>query len=107
MPFGMVDSGMTATRAVRTLPLGLDNVIDYIDDLLVHTRTWEKHLQKLFNRLKVDNFVARPTKCVFGATQVDFLGHCLGQGMVELQDVNVQRMRDVLSTKDLPKIGVG
>ena len=36
----------------------------------------------------------------------DFLGHCLGQGMIELQDVNVQKMRDALSTEDLPKIGV-
>ena len=110
MPFGMVNSGMTMTRAVRKLLDGMDNVVDYIDDLLVHTRTWEEHVQtlkELFKRLKVANFVARPTKCVFGATQVDFLGHCLGQDMIELQDVNVQKMRDVLSTKDLPKIGVG
>ena len=107
IPFGMVDSGMTMTRAVRKLLHGLDNVIDYIDDILLHTRTWEEHVQKLFKRLKVANFVARPTKCVFGATQVDFFGHCLEQGMIELQDVNVQKMRDVLSTKDLPKIGVG
>ena len=43
MPFGMVDSGMTVTRAVRKLLDGLDNVIDYIDNLLVYTRTWEEH----------------------------------------------------------------
>ena len=75
MPFGMVDSGMTVTRAVRKLLDGLDNVVDYIDDLLVHTRTWEEHVQtlkELFKQLKVANFVARPTKCVFGATQVNF-----------------------------------
>ena len=68
-----------------------DNVVDYFDDLLVHTRIWEEHvraLKELFKRLKAANVVARPTKCV------DFLGHCLGQGMIGLQDVNVQRMRD-------------
>ena len=109
-PFWMVNSGMTMTRAVRKLLDGMDNVVDYIDDLLVHTRTWEEHVQtlkELFKQLKVANFVVRPTKCVFGATQVDFLGYCLGQGMIELQDVNVQKMRDALNTKDLPKIGVG
>ena len=36
MPFGMVNSGMKMTRAVRKL---LDGIVDYIDDLLVHTRT--------------------------------------------------------------------
>ena len=37
MPFGMVNSGMTMVRAVRKLLDGMDNVVYYIDDLLVHT----------------------------------------------------------------------
>ena len=44
--------------------------------------------------------------CLWSNTS-EFWGHCLGQGMIGLQDVNVQNMRDVLSTEDLPKIGVG
>ena len=44
--------------------------------------------------IEAANLVARPTKCVFGATQVDFWGHCLAQGMIGLQAVNVQKMRD-------------
>ncbi|RUS69238.1 hypothetical protein EGW08_023000 [Elysia chlorotica] len=51
----------------------MDNVVDYIDDLLVHTKTWEEHLQvleELFKRLKAANLVARPTKCELGATQL-------------------------------------
>ncbi|RUS77523.1 hypothetical protein EGW08_014707 [Elysia chlorotica] len=97
MPFGMVNSGMTMTRAVRRLLEGMDNVVDYIDDLLVHTKTWEEHLQvleELFKRLKAANLVARPTKCELGATQVDFLGHCLGRGTVGLQDCNVEKVKD-------------
>ena len=38
--------------------------------------------------------MAKSTKCVFGTTQVDFWGHCLGQGMIGLQDVKVQKMWD-------------
>ena len=45
MPFEMVNSGMTMTRAVRKLLDGMENVVDYIDDMLVHTRTWEEHVQ--------------------------------------------------------------
>ena len=65
MPFGMVNSGMTMTRAVRRPLQGMDNVVDYIDVLLVHTKTWEEHLdvlEELFKRLKAANLVARPTK---------------------------------------------
>ena len=39
IPCGMVNSGMTMTRAVQLLLEGMDNVLDYIDDLLVHTKT--------------------------------------------------------------------
>ena len=67
------------------------------DDLLVHTHTWEEHMKTpkaLFKRLKAANLVARPTKCVFGTTQVDSLGHRLREGMVGLQDVTVWKQRD-------------
>ena len=68
MPFGMVNSGMTMTRAVRKLLDDMDNVVDYIDDLPVHKRTWEKHvltLKELFKQFKAANIVARPTKYFF------------------------------------------
>ncbi|KAK3732965.1 hypothetical protein RRG08_002574 [Elysia crispata] len=96
MPFGMINSGMTMTRAVRLLE-EMNNVVDYINDLQVHTKTWEEHLQvleELFKRLKAANLVARPTKCELGATQVDFLGHRLGRGTVGLQDCNVEKVKD-------------
>ena len=74
MPFGMVNSGMTMRRAVRRLLEGMDNVGDYIDYLLLHTKTWEEHLQvlhELFKRLRAVNLVGRPTKCELGA-RLDF-----------------------------------
>ena len=93
----MINSGMTMTRAVRRLLEGMDNVVNYIDDLLVHTKTWEEYLQvleELLKRLKAANLVARPTKCELGATQVDFLGHRLGRETVGLQDCNVEKVKD-------------
>ena len=70
MSFGIVNSGLTMMRAERQLLEEMDNVINYIDDLLVHTKTWEEHLQflkELLKRLKVDILVAKPTKCELGA----------------------------------------
>ena len=55
MPFGMFNSGMTMKRSVRRLLEGMDNVVDYIDYLLVHTKTCQEHLQvleELFKRFK-------------------------------------------------------
>ena len=93
MPFGMVNSGLTMTRAVRLLER-MDNVVDYIDDLLVHTKTWEEHVQvleELFKRLKAANLVARRTKCELGATQVDFLGHRLEGGQLDFRTTMLRK----------------
>ncbi|GFN79366.1 glycine receptor subunit alpha-3 [Plakobranchus ocellatus] len=92
--FGMMNSGATLTRAVKKLLDGMDNVVDYIDDLLIHTETWEAHvktLSELFKRLQEANFTARPVKCLLGSRTVDFLGHSLGRGAIGLQNENVEK----------------
>lgn len=84
-------------RAVQKLLEGIDDVVNYIDDLLVHT-TWEEHiqtLQQLFRRMQAAKLVARPSKCTLEATKVDFLGHRLGQGTIGLQDSSVEKVKDV------------
>ena len=96
MPFGMVNSAATLVRAMRKLLAGLENVDSYIDDILIHTRTWEEHLQalrELFNMLKW-GITARPSKCVIGEEAVNFIGHKIGRGALGLQDENVKKVRD-------------
>ncbi|GFR79428.1 zinc finger protein [Elysia marginata] len=93
MPFGMMNSGATLTRAVKKLLCGMDNVGDYIDDLLLHTETWEAHVKtlvELFRRLRETNFTVRPVKRVLRSSTIDFLGYRLGQGTISLQDENVE-----------------
>ncbi|GFO04002.1 Zinc finger protein [Plakobranchus ocellatus] len=95
MPFGMINSGATLTRAVKKLLRGMDNVVDYIDDLLIHTEIWEAHvktLSELFKRLQETNFTVGPVKCLLGSRTVDFLGHSLARGSIGLQDENVEKV---------------
>ena len=42
MPFGMLNAGATYVRGMRKLLKGMENVESYIDDVLVHTVTWEE-----------------------------------------------------------------
>ena len=37
----------------------------------------------------------RPTKCIFGASCVDFLDHCLEQGVLGLHEENVEEIKNV------------
>ncbi|PIK60000.1 hypothetical protein BSL78_03079 [Apostichopus japonicus] len=86
MPFGLVNSGATFNRVMRKLLKGIENVHSYVDDILIHTQTWEEHLQRVkevFTRIKKANLTARPTKCFIGYNEVEFLGHIIGEGRVK------------------------
>jgi len=55
-------------------------VLVYIDDLLVHTATHEEHLvvlEKVFQRLHTKIFKMNLEKCVFGNSEVSYLGFTL------------------------------
>ena len=70
---------------MRKLLRGMVGVCNYIDDILVHSRTWEDHLHtlaELFQRIREANLTVRPSKCFIAQEQVEFLGHVVGRGLV-------------------------
>ena len=86
MPFGLVNSGATFCRMMRKLLRGLRDVDNFVDDIIVHTETWEVHVRTLCNllkRLREAKLTARPSKCVVAVTKVGFLGHILGNGTIQ------------------------
>ena len=96
MPFGMKNSGATLVWGLRMLISELENVDSYIDDLIVYTEDWDTHirvLDELMNRLQQANLTARPTKCVFGAKSVEFLGHQVGFEWITVNDDNLEKIR--------------
>ena len=86
MPFGLVNAPATFSRIMRKLLRNQDCVINYIDDILIHTTSWEHHVQilkELFRKLRAANLTARPSKCFIGQEQVEFLGHIVGNGVLQ------------------------
>jgi hypothetical protein len=58
----------------------LQNVIVYIDDLLIHSDTHERHLQTLeqvLQRLQQNHLKINLEKCIFGNKEVSYLGFTL------------------------------
>ena len=62
----------------------LDFSYAYIDDILIASSSEEehlRHLQILFERLQSYSVVVNPAKCVFGRTDIEFLGYLVsGEG---------------------------
>ena len=70
-------------KGMRKLLENMENVHNYIDELLIHEKSWEEHLvtqKELLEGLCAAGLTVRPTKCEFGPGKVEFLGHEFGQG---------------------------
>ena len=79
-PMGLLGCPASFQRLVELAMTGMINVIVYIDDLLLHSKSHDEHrqqLEKLFNRLRAAGLKINLAKCEFGATNVSYLGYRL------------------------------
>ena len=82
MPFGLRNAGQTFQWMIDQVLLDLPFVFTYLDDILVASSSPENHmhhLKEVFKRLSENSLIISLEKCVFGADQVDFLGHHISQ----------------------------
>ena len=98
MPFGLVNAPATFSRLMRRALDGLPDTINYIDDILVYSSTWTGHvetLKQLFERLRVANLTAKPSKCQIAQEKVEFLGHVIGQGKLTPRPEKVSAIQEI------------
>ena len=78
MPFGLKNAAQTFQRLMNSILRDLPFVFVYLDDILVSStnRTEHaEHLRSVFKALSDAGLVVQRPKCIFGATEVTFLGH--------------------------------
>ena len=84
MPFGLHNAPATFQRLMNRVLQGCQEFAQaYIDDVVVYSRTWEEHLQHLyevFSCLQRAGLTLKLPKCQFGLNKVPYLGHIIGNG---------------------------
>lgn len=74
---GLKNAGQTFQRFIHEVLHGLDFVYAFIDDLLVASTdeiTHKEHLRAVLRRLEDNGITINPSKCVFGQSELKFLG---------------------------------
>ena len=77
MPFGLVDSGASFCRLMRTILSILPNVDSFVDDMWIFTMTWKDHmtsLRQVLDRLRSPKLRAKPFKCKIGCPGYNIVG---------------------------------
>ena len=69
MPFGLISAPSTFQRLMDGLLNGLhDFTVAYLDDIIIHSDTWENHLNHMeivFNKLREAGLKVKERKCTF------------------------------------------
>ncbi|XP_034218921.1 uncharacterized protein K02A2.6-like [Prunus dulcis] len=100
MPFGLKNAGATYQRLVNHLfaPLIGNTMEVYVDDMLVKSRTADKHIPNLsamFAILKRYKMRLNPTKCAFGVASGKFIGFMISQRGNEANPEKIQTILDM------------
>lgn len=78
MSYGLRNAAQTFQRFMDEILRDLDYCYPYIDDILVASQDETQHLEHLqhvFQRLQDHGVMINTSKCVFGESQVEFLGY--------------------------------
>ena len=107
MPFGLHNAAQTFQRFIDEVLRGLDFVYAYIDDVLIASSSEAEHLAHLnilFNRLSEYGIVINPSKCIFGAASLEFLGHQISVHCISPLPPKVQAIQDFPAPSSLRKL---
>jgi hypothetical protein len=82
MPFGLTNAPTTFQCIMNSIFAHFLRkfVIVFLDDILVYSPSWEDHLQHLrlvLEKLRESQFFAKMSKCSFGQTSIQYLGHII------------------------------
>ncbi|PAA74262.1 hypothetical protein BOX15_Mlig002146g53 [Macrostomum lignano] len=102
MGFGMCNAPATFQRLMELVMSGLswESVLTYIDDIIVFSRTFDEHLERLaevFKRLRDAGLKLHKAKSAFGHRRVLYLGHLISEQGIAPDPGKVEVIRSMPS----------
>lgn len=99
MPFGLTNAPATFQGLMNDLfrPYLRKFILVFFDDILVYSKSWDDHLTHLgivLGILSTHQLFAKRSKCRFGVTQVDYLGHQISEQGVAVDPAKIQAVID-------------
>jgi len=95
MPFGLTNTPITFQSLMNSIfaKVLCKFVLVFFDDILVYSPDWKTHIQHLrqvLELLKKHTLFAKLSKCSFGQTQMEYLGHVVSRDGVKVDSTKIQ-----------------
>jgi hypothetical protein len=82
-------------------------VLVFIDDILIYRKTWIDHLahvDRVLHLLSQHQLFLKQSKCAFGASEVEYLGHLVGKDGIRVDTKKIETMQDWPHAKTLKSL---
>ena len=93
MPFGLKNAPSHFQRTMeKVLAPVSDCAAIYIDDVIIFSSSWKEHLDHLvrvFECFRQAGLTAKSSKCSFGKSFVEYLGHTIGSGTLAVPEQRI------------------
>ena len=98
MPFGLVNAPATYQRMMEDVFYGLhlDICFIYLDDLIIFSKTFEEHIERLdkvFARVRQEGLKLSPSKCEFMKSRVKYVGHIVSEAGIEPDPSKIEKVK--------------
>ena len=97
MLFGLVTAPTTFQRMMDHVLTDLYPFAKaYLDDILIHSMTWEElldHIQQVLSKLKEAGSTIKERKCNFAVNQCEYLEHVVGDGKVQPMECKIRSVQ--------------
>ena len=109
MPFGLCNAAPTFQSLMNKIlkPYLCVFVLVFFDDILIYSKSWESHLQhvsQILQLLQNHYLFAKISKCSFGVTKVEYLGHIVSYDGVWVVPKKIQDMTNWPCPKTLKNL---
>ena len=107
LPFGLKNAPADFSRLMTQILGDLPNVEIYLDDITIHSKTYELHLihlKEVFNRLKNVNLKINPTKCTWFQKEVKILGHVISENKIQMDPAKIETVKQMQFCKNVKQI---
>ncbi len=97
LPFGLHGAPATFQRLMDViLRPHQEYAAAYLDDVIIHSESWEAHLEwlrRVLMELRRAGLKAKPRKCHLGLTEAKYLGYKIGRGLIMPQERKEEAVR--------------
>lgn len=110
MPFGLTNAPSTFQALMNSIfqPFMRKYILVFFDDILIYSPDWPTHLEHVrstFSLLQQHSLLVKKSKCSFGVTAVEYLGHIISVVGVATDPKKVAATdpKKVAATRDWPQ----